>query len=129
MGRESTIACIPTSFVWEGSRAPMENSPPGIHTMPSGALPGGGAELGMLGSKPPLREDSCSASATDARWKMYSVQLKKDKTTAVSARFRFAADWRDARFFFLRMLDGASADEQLPACLKYIRLVPKSHSI
>src|SRR4030095_9558446 len=29
------------SFAFSGSCAPIENSPPGIHTMPSGADPGG----------------------------------------------------------------------------------------
>ena len=34
-----------------GVRQPIENSPPGIHTMPSGAGPGAGAWLGMVGAK------------------------------------------------------------------------------
>src|SRR5262245_39533978 len=34
-----------------GSRAPMENSPPGTQTIPSGAGPGGPAELAIVGRK------------------------------------------------------------------------------
>ncbi len=38
IGRESVVACMPTrSLMSMGERAPIENSPPGIHTMPSGA--------------------------------------------------------------------------------------------
>src|SRR5271169_4379680 len=36
MGRASSVAFIPTSSMSGGSLAPMENSPPGIHTMPAG---------------------------------------------------------------------------------------------
>ena len=50
MGRESVVACIPTaSFMSGGSCAPMENSPPGIQTMPSGASPGGGVLFSTVG--------------------------------------------------------------------------------
>src|ERR1700722_10199740 len=34
-----------------GSCAPMENSPPGIHTMPGSALPGESVLLGTVGAK------------------------------------------------------------------------------
>src|SRR5262249_22248057 len=37
------MACIPTSFMVPVLRAPIENSPPGIHTIPAG--PFGGAVL------------------------------------------------------------------------------------
>ena len=43
MGRESVVACMPTSL-WSlpvGSAAPIENSTPGIHAMPGGAAPDG----------------------------------------------------------------------------------------
>src|SRR6266446_6408598 len=33
------------------SSLPIENSPPGIHTMPSGLEPGAGVLLGMVGAK------------------------------------------------------------------------------
>jgi hypothetical protein len=49
-GRESMVACIPTmSCASTGSCAPIENSPPGIHTMPAGAGPGGGCSLSTVG--------------------------------------------------------------------------------
>ena len=35
---ESLVACMPTSFMWGASCAPIENSPPGIHTMPCGGV-------------------------------------------------------------------------------------------
>ena len=44
------MACIPTaSCMFPGSCAPIENSPPGIHTMPSGAGPGGGFLFSTVG--------------------------------------------------------------------------------
>src|SRR5271157_3381888 len=36
MGRASSVAFMPTSSMSGGSLAPMENSPPGIHTIPAG---------------------------------------------------------------------------------------------
>jgi len=40
----------------DGTLQPIENSPPGIHTMPSGAFVGGGVLLGIVGAKadPPM---------------------------------------------------------------------------
>jgi hypothetical protein len=35
----------------EGARQPIENSPPGIHTMPGGAFLGAGVGLGIVGAK------------------------------------------------------------------------------
>src|SRR5262245_44830317 len=42
---------MPTSLLSApiGSAAPIENSPPGIHTMPSGAGPGGAGALAVVG--------------------------------------------------------------------------------
>jgi hypothetical protein len=40
-----------------GSLAPIENSPPGIQTMPSGADPGSGVLLATVGSKVDEEED------------------------------------------------------------------------
>src|SRR5215471_14992779 len=51
MGRESLVACMPTSPSRGESAAPMENSPPGIQTIPAGAGWGAGAELGTVGAK------------------------------------------------------------------------------
>lgn len=42
---------MPTSFMSGESCAPMENSPPGIQTIPSGALSGGKLSFSMLGAK------------------------------------------------------------------------------
>jgi hypothetical protein len=35
----------------DGARQPIENSPPGIHTMPDGAFVGEGVGLGIVGAK------------------------------------------------------------------------------
>src|SRR5215831_3514044 len=49
MGRESRVACIPTSPSLGESAAPMENSPPGIQTMPGGVALGAGVVFGTVG--------------------------------------------------------------------------------
>src|ERR1700704_3543342 len=51
MGRESVVACMPTSFMSGASCAPMKNSPPVIHAIPSGVLSGVGAAFGTVGRK------------------------------------------------------------------------------
>src|SRR5262245_295667 len=48
MGRASPIASGPPHIEPRGSSLPIENSPPGIHTMPSGAGVGGGAWFGIV---------------------------------------------------------------------------------
>ena len=45
---------MPTSPSPGESAAPIENSPPGIQTIPGGAVRGAGAVLGVVGPKPPL---------------------------------------------------------------------------
>src|SRR5277367_517487 len=52
MGRESTVACIPTPFIELSSLAPMENSPPGIQTIPAGIVEGAGTLFSTVGSNP-----------------------------------------------------------------------------
>ena len=52
MGRASFVAFMPTSSMSGGSFAPMENSPPGIHTIPAGVFAGGTSLLGTVGPKP-----------------------------------------------------------------------------
>jgi len=37
-------------FASSGAAAPIENSPPGIQTMPSGAWPGAGVLFGIVGA-------------------------------------------------------------------------------
>src|SRR5579862_8038933 len=49
MGRASLVAFIPTSSMSGGSLAPIENSPPGIQTIPSGGDPGAVALLTTVG--------------------------------------------------------------------------------
>src|SRR5678815_647918 len=53
------VACMPTtSLISGGSCAPMENSPPGIQTMPSGAGPGGRVALSTVGTN---TDEACEA--------------------------------------------------------------------
>src|SRR5271157_264208 len=52
MGRASWVAFMPTGFMSGGSLAPMENSPPGIQTMPGGGEPGAGVLFALVGPKP-----------------------------------------------------------------------------
>src|SRR5215471_7759416 len=54
MGRESLVACMPTSPSLGESAAPIENSPPGTQTIPGGAARGAGAVLGTVGPKLPV---------------------------------------------------------------------------
>src|SRR6516164_8870923 len=49
MGRESRVACMPTSPSLGESAAPMENSPPGIQTILDGVALGAGVVLGTVG--------------------------------------------------------------------------------
>src|SRR5262249_22326413 len=47
--RESRVALMPTSSIPGGLAPPIENSPPGIHTIPSGVGPGAGLALATVG--------------------------------------------------------------------------------
>src|SRR5215469_9393359 len=51
MGLASSVAFMPTLSISGGSLPPMENSPPGIQTMPSGAGAGAPAVFAMVGWK------------------------------------------------------------------------------
>src|SRR5262245_18046112 len=50
MGRASSMAWWPPWASFRGSAEPMENSPPGIQTMPTGRRPGGGPVLATIGA-------------------------------------------------------------------------------
>src|ERR1700722_13801551 len=63
MGRASAIASLPPSGSRRGSLQPMENSPPGIHTMPTGWFWGGGAAFTTVGRKLSREEGEGCASA------------------------------------------------------------------
>src|SRR5262245_66564587 len=54
MGRESLVACMPTAPSPGESAAPIENSPPGIQTIPGGAGRVASAVLGTVGPNPLL---------------------------------------------------------------------------
>src|SRR5438477_198429 len=61
MGRASSMASSPPHSDSRGSAFPIENSPPGTQTIPSGASPGAGVLLGIVGPK-----SEASGSTTDA---------------------------------------------------------------
>ena len=74
----------------DGSLQPIENSPPGIHTMPSGALLGRGSWLGTVGAKadPPFARARSSAEAageSHATLKTTSVNVPNKKGTVKCA--------------------------------------------
>src|ERR1700746_2456595 len=62
---EFIVAMVQTPS--DGTWQPMENSPPGIHTIPFGALGGGGVWLGTVGAKCELLVTGITspAAATD----------------------------------------------------------------
>src|SRR5204863_7633071 len=53
------ISRLPSAF----TAAPIENSPPGIQTIPSGALPGADASFGTVGANVAVRFTSAAAAA------------------------------------------------------------------
>src|SRR5215813_12216933 len=61
------VPFIPTSSIPGGSAAPMENSQPGIQTMPSGALTGGGDLFSTVGPKPGGSEAAALQLRTESR--------------------------------------------------------------
>jgi len=66
MGCVSSTDCI-VAIVQkpdDGVMQPMENSPPGIHTMPSGAFVGAGVLLGIVGAKGEAVVVATSSAAT-----------------------------------------------------------------
>src|SRR5215469_13918269 len=65
MGRESLAACMPTSPSLGESAAPIENSPPGIQTIPVGACLGAAAVFGTVGPKPLVAVAGEGAAAPD----------------------------------------------------------------
>src|SRR5215469_5706394 len=73
MGRESLVAFIPTSSMSGGSCAPMENSPPGIQTIPTGACEGAGAEFGTVGRNMPTGSTLAAFVVDDGRLKLVST--------------------------------------------------------
>jgi hypothetical protein len=46
-----------------GSAAPIENSPPGIHTIAGGVAPGDGAALGRVGAKSAVTDVAAGTGA------------------------------------------------------------------
>src|SRR5271156_5283568 len=93
MGLESLVACIPTMFMLERAFAPIENSPPGIHTIPLGASPGDGPLFGTVGPKP-------SACATVDAWTKYAprrapIRKRVEGTFGILSTMTVACPWCD----------------------------------
>ena len=97
MGRESVVACMPTWPSIGASCAPMENSPPGIQTMPFGGAAGDGLVLGTVGPKEPAipgMPGCCRGRCDCARparrsvsvnWRGLSPQLAADEEQSAVA--------------------------------------------
>src|SRR4051812_20142763 len=64
MGRASSVRPCTSHIPSLDAVAPMENSPPGIHTIPSGAGPGGGPLLGTVGANAASRSGAATACGT-----------------------------------------------------------------
>src|SRR5271156_1744833 len=89
MGRESCVACMPT---WScsmsgGSCAPMENSPPGINTMPGWALPGESVLLGTVGAKDTPADIVRGAGSAEGA----AIELTGDGVGTTAATVRLGA--------------------------------------
>src|SRR5215472_15613362 len=65
MGRASNVALIPTLSRLGGSFAPMENSPPGIQTIPMGEDPGACKRFSMVASNSIGRELTFRPASVD----------------------------------------------------------------
>ena len=79
---------MPTSFMSGEVCAPIENSPPGIHTIPCGALPGAGAGFGTVGRKVGGASGTSGAdvlletASDDARWSTNAQRAAAPSRTA-----------------------------------------------
>jgi hypothetical protein len=91
IGLESIVALMPTSFIPGISAAPIENSPPGIQTMPFGAGFGAAVLFSIVGwNSPSLASDaSVPASKTTG-----IAVLIGDRRTTSSRRTRVAISGR-----------------------------------
>src|SRR6266705_1776279 len=65
MGCASRVTPARLQIASPVSSLPIENSPPGIHTMPSGLAPGAGVLLGMVGAKSEAAAASCFCSLSE----------------------------------------------------------------
>jgi hypothetical protein len=82
MGRASSIGCVPPCARPRGSIAPMENSPPGIHTMRGGACPGAVALAGTVAAN---AGSSAVRAASRAEMGAGSITLAVRSVQAASA--------------------------------------------
>src|SRR5437016_1042010 len=96
MGRASIISSRPPQIpIVVGSWLPIENSPPGIQTMPFGASTGGGVLFSIVGPNVPavLCDASCATGAGSAafctagdpeRWPAVTAQAVNAATNRIS---------------------------------------------
>ena len=97
MGLASSVAFMPTSSTSGGSFAPIENSPPGIQTIPTGAGPGAAAGVGTVGAKVlavlALGAGAAEDAASDAgREHDETRDSMSEMATCAGNHGRFAAD-------------------------------------
>src|SRR5579862_6685476 len=95
MGRESVVACMPTMFISGGSWAPMENSPPGIQTIPLGAGPGAGCLFGTVGPNATPVPGAGFAPATTEEERKRTETIANNKEANITGTRR--TDLADAR--------------------------------
>src|SRR5262245_26728888 len=93
IGRASSVACMPTTFMSGGSVAPIENSPPGIQTIPGGAGAGGGIGFAIVAVKlaAGVIVDGTDGAAV-LRFLMENAQPATISGTATISRLRHPTD-------------------------------------
>src|SRR6516165_1430680 len=116
MGRESRVACMPTSPSLGESAAPMENSPPGIQTMPRGVTPGAGVVLGMVGPKGGGLEEfiDVEGDAGALALAVWAACRERDIKATIPARTRAAITRMTSHFFGC---DGGGGSTAAVCCL------------
>src|SRR5215471_11653854 len=89
---------MPASLVAGGSMAPIENSPPGIHTIPSGVREGAEAGFGTVGRKLPS-ELTLATGETATTW--FVEDHRGNATAATATAIIATADGRLRTCVFL----------------------------
>jgi len=110
---------------------PMENSPPGIHTMPSGAGLGGFEELATVEAK-----DEVSFATDETRSTAYALRANASVATAVNGRSLLS--FTGGCFFLVRIAAPAAASiadvvaksgpAEFPGCSGSIGYHQESHT-
>src|SRR5215469_1934861 len=111
---------MPASLVAGGSMAPIENSPPGIHTIPSGVREGAGAGFGTVGRKLPS-ELTLATGETATAWFVENHRVNATAATVIATAVIATADGRLRTCVFLTT--GVRRSLYVPNLLMLILLV------